>query len=294
MAKILLAGGCSYTDAKYNIQDPNWHPPLVPWPMWPEHLGNALGLDVINTGKSGNDNISIFHSIIDMIYENESDIEAVVILWSGAERVRGIGGLTQIPLNEFRLGWQEMMHPSHASHFNWGKEYNFEYSKFFKSKDFWKVANLYIKTMIEDNLRIYLTVAEICKSKNIKFICAQGIPPLDWWVFDYLEKQKAFSRIPNYPEKRVIPKKSEMLKMFINNPISNNIQKYHKNNFIGWPFWPELSGNYLDHIRHDGAYPFNRKGFPFEISKLDRHPNALGQELIAKWFYEHYKKLYNE
>ena len=80
--KILVAGGCSYTDEKYIIQDPDMSQESGPWPMWPKYLGDKLGLETVNTGRSGYSNESIFHSVLEKILFYKNRVDTVAVLWT--------------------------------------------------------------------------------------------------------------------------------------------------------------------------------------------------------------------
>ena len=51
--KIMIAGGCSYTDQDYKTSNKDRDQTPGLWPMWPEHLGKKLDLEVVNTAKCG-------------------------------------------------------------------------------------------------------------------------------------------------------------------------------------------------------------------------------------------------
>ena len=44
MKKIMIAGGCSYTDPDYITSNKDKDQTPGAWPMWPEHLGKKLDL----------------------------------------------------------------------------------------------------------------------------------------------------------------------------------------------------------------------------------------------------------
>ena len=82
--KILLASGCSYTDANYRSSDPDIDPN---WPMWPELMANELDLRCVNVGRSGQGADYILNSIIDQIAIYGNRIDTVAILWTTGDRL---------------------------------------------------------------------------------------------------------------------------------------------------------------------------------------------------------------
>lgn len=290
--KLLITGGCSYTDAKYKCSDPELNLPEAPWAMWPEHLGNQLDLEVINTASSGNGNSSIFHSVINSIYMYGDRVDTVAVLWSGMDRIRTFCGYNLNPINEARIDWLKEKGEILSNPFDWMRDLGLQSgTSFYTSEGFWKVSYGYVKSTIEDSLREYLTLAEICEARNIKFICAQGLQPFMWEALHKLEKEEFIKKNPN-GYKYCLPDKNTMLKLFLNNPAFSAIDKNHRKKFIGWPFFEELGGKNIDSMRYNGEAPFYKEGSPFVVSKQDQHPNEEAQKLISDLFSAQYLKNY--
>lgn len=106
----------------------------------------------------------------------------------------------------------------------------------------------------EQTLRLICYLQEFCHSKNIKLI---HYPLLNLFYCNHM-------------------KKYEFLK---NNYFFQRISKF--NNILGWPSDESL-----------GGYSYNTKYKGMTISKTDKHPNSIGQELIAYEIHTLYKKLF--
>lgn len=108
---------------------------------------------------------------------------------------------------------------------------------------------------------------DFLEKRNIKYIFAQGISPIQFSFFD-----------------------EDYIKKTIHKELNNFL--YHMyyddldvENFYGWPLFEALGGHHLDEITQ-------RKNTHFRISELDAHPNAKGQEELAKVFSKVYEKIY--
>jgi hypothetical protein len=86
----LIAIGCTYTDDKMFIKDPNILYDIeeqLGYPVWPSILSKELKMDVVNLGKVGASNKYIFDQVLGL--EDIDDIGLVVCLWSGWAREDG-------------------------------------------------------------------------------------------------------------------------------------------------------------------------------------------------------------
>lgn len=289
--KLLIAGGCSYTDGNYITNDKNLPQKRGAWKMWPEHLGNELNLDVINTGKSGSSNETIFHNVLEKIYLYGDRIDTVAIMWTGMDRLRFLCGYDINPLSEVNI--VSDINPAYKdgkSPFEWMARLgmgNLSYN-FFTSVDFWRVRTDFIKYSIEDSLRNYSALADICAINNIKFVFINGLLPFDYYYLSHFQK----TGILKCPEgESVETYEKTVLKDYVNNVWFSKFDKNHKSNFIGWPIYAPLGGTYFDNMRDN-----NRKLFPknnkYNVSDIDAHPNAEAQEIISKVILERHRKLY--
>ena len=291
--KLLITGGCSYTDPNYLTNDKSLPQERGAWKMWPEHLGNALDLEVINTGSSGSSNETIFHNVLEKIYLYGDRVDTVAVMWTGMDRRRIMCGYDINPLSETNIVMGR--DPAHTDDrhgpFEWldglGMK-NLSY-KFFTSKDFWKVRVPFIKYSIEDSLRAYVSLAEVCKLHGINFIFMNALFPFD---YNYLEMfhNAGILKCPN--DRHVSTSQEEVMKIFMNNIWFTKIEKTYKKNFIGWPLYRNLGGTYFDQMRFDGTNGFE-KGNSYKVSDIDAHPNAEAQEIISKIILERHREVYD-
>jgi hypothetical protein len=114
-----------------------------------------------------------------------------------------------------------------------------------------------INYRIEQSLLLYYSLQEICKSRKIPLYQFQMIPLYD-----------------NDTKKR------EILKSLYNNSYYNEID----NNFLGWPTNKFLGGYNIRKYVLKGDN--NDEKLKYQISKLDVHPNANGQNKITEFLYE--------
>src|SRR5210317_556189 len=85
MKKILLVGGCSYSNDRFKSIH---HPELdVSWPKWPQLLAKKLDMELINLSHSGAGQEYIYSNIIDKLQTiDHSKIGLVIAAWSTAPR----------------------------------------------------------------------------------------------------------------------------------------------------------------------------------------------------------------
>jgi len=290
--KILLTGGCSYTDGNYLTNDKNLPQDRGGWKMWPEYLGNALDLELVNTGSSGSSNETIFHNVLEKIHLYGDRVDTVVVMWTGMDRRRIMCGYDINPLSETNIvmGRDPAHTDDQAGPFEWldrlGMK-NLSYN-FFASEDFWKVRIPFIKYSIEDSLRAYVSLAEVCKLHGINFIFINALFPFD---YNYLETFRNAGILKCPEGRQVNTSQADVMKIFTNNIWFTKIEKTYKKNFIGWPLFRNLGGTYFDDMREN-----NKKLFPksdkYRVSEVDAHPNAEAQEIISKVILERYNKLY--
>lgn len=288
--KLLITGGCSYTDAKYKTlhsPDPN----VDTWTMWPEYLGRKLDLEVLNTAASGSSNERIFHETMGKIIKYRDQVDTVAILWTEFDRCRFYGILDSMPIAEARITYEEDPDDPRRTGFEWRKDIGFTdlAINFLKSKKFWTVRGDFIKNSIHNSLRYILMMAEYCKAYNIKYIFMQGLNTVQYQVLNNLADHLPMNIQPNGQ----LPKtnKEEFINYLIKNDWFDNIDRAHKKNIIGWPFEPHLNGYFLDYMRYSGIAPFEKNNNYF-VSDEDRHPNAEAQALISQIFHERWTKLY--
>lgn len=255
-SKHLYACGCSYTEE-------NWHHKkrgLGPHTMWPAHLGEKLGLDVVNLGEGGMGNDYILTRSTRYILDNHKNIEIVAIAWSEAHRfslyetfhfnptVWLEGSNEDWDTKPRNLGyiWQEQPYSwsKHLmKHMNDFEQYGFIFKKY---------------------LREIYTIQRLCEELNLKYIFFGALAPIIW-----------------APHERYIGRPNLKKELYLNQFIdSEYFSKINKKNFIGWPVDENL-----------GGHP-TTKYLTEEYRLSDGHPNAEGQKLIAKKAYDFYKGAY--
>lgn len=289
--KILIAGGCSYTDANYLTNDKTLPQVRGAWKMWPEHMGNALGLKTINVGYSGSSNETIYHKVLEQIYLYKDRIDTVAVMWSGMDRQRIFAGYDLNPLSEavIELG-TDPAYKNGATPFNWMDAIGMPKLsyRFFSSKDFYKARPAFIKYSLEDSLRAYHSLADICEKYGIKFIFMSGLFPFDYHQLNSLE-EKGLTQAPDGHS--VTTYESDLFKEYMNNIWFSSFEKNYKEHFIGWPIFTQLGGTYFDELRHQKRHPFD-KHESYKVSETDLHPNAEAQEIVAQMFLERHRKIY--
>lgn len=275
MKKILIAGGCSYTDENFISLAPDFKMPEKTWDMWPEYLGRKLDLKTINVGKSGNDNFSIYSSVLRSIVAYGDRVDMVVVLWSGWDRSLLFNMYSLCTVQEFNSILRERYErlPGYIK----DSGISSAISTFLNS-NYWDPYN-FTKGSTENTLSLMYSLAQICESKNIKYIFYQGVAPIC-----VIGGEK--SVIKSTP---IDPK--SWFDIIRKSPFSGELEK-RKKNIIGWPFLPEYFGHSLDYLRHHGKKsPFFRN--KFFISELDPHPNSEAQPLISDIFYDRFKEIYS-
>ena len=94
----LLANGCSFTDQAYDDNDGCYHTreekiklgfPEGGWPMWPEYVGEKIGLPVVNLGKSGGSNHRMHETTLAQVHKNKP--AAIMHLWTSNARYDLLG-----------------------------------------------------------------------------------------------------------------------------------------------------------------------------------------------------------
>ena len=248
--KILLASGCSWTDTNYVSR---YHPDLeCNWPKWPELLAKKLGMKAINLGLSGHGFEYIYQSILRNI--NIKDIGLVVVGWTKASR---------------------------RDYYDWDKKNN---------KEIWQNAlwdqyghNRYF---IDRMMMYYYSLQQVCESLGIKYKQVQMINSHEsatWYDPDvHIEENDLTSYVWPQAKGKVLTMKDHYAHMD-KHPL---YEKIKEENFIGWPGTRFLGGynmqSILEHHNTDIAGDNVSNCF---ISKVDKHPNAYGHELMADHLY---------
>ena len=285
--KIMIAGGCSYTDQDYKTSNKDRDQTPGLWPMWPEHLGKKLDLEVVNTAKCGAGNEEIIHRTMENILIYGDRVDTVVVLFSEFDRLRW-HGITNIAMMA-----EVLISEGHNPAFQSNKSMDWRAAmglgdlayNFFTSKQFPTLRYTYIKYCLEDNMRRIMMLAEYCKAKNIKFICGQGCTHFQFQFLNRLSEAGFFNAKSHTQH-------AEYVKLWTQNPWFGKLESEWKDNIIGWPFESLLSGYTFDALRYMGKKPFHWRDDKWNVDEIDLHPNAEAQIIFGDMFYERYQKVY--
>lgn len=272
--KILLASGCSYTDENYKSFDKDAN---VNWKMWPEILSDYLNLKCINKGRSGQGADYIFDSILEGLATYGNRIDTVAILWSSSDRLPFFN-FTLNPIVECYLPRLMEMNGNYDP-FPWMDDIGVgKVSQRYWNSDHFMRNDVY-NTMIQTPLRKMYAIAEICEKNNIKLVMGNGLIYFDYFAINDMVNQGLL-------HKKCHIEFTEVVKILTNNPFFAALEK-KKDHIIGWPLIYNLGGYTFDDLRY-----YKKSSEDYYISKTDRHPNKLGQEMFADQFIQKYKELY--
>ena len=257
MKKILLVGGCSYSNDRFRSVH---HPDLdVSWPKWPEIIGKLLDMEVINVSESGAGQEYIYSNILDKLQTiDHSRIGLIIAAWSTA------------PRRDYQI---ESLYLNKAK---WTND-------MYDTKGF-------MNYWIDRSLRYYYRFQIVCEHLKLPYKQVQMIDLFKGYLWQELIRK----RTKDWPEDHVkqIPilnkpadltaeeknwkekEEKKYLAQIHNSPYYEKIN----NNFIGWPTDPRLNGYSLsDKVLHS---------FDDRISRIDLHPNKLGQQKLARFIYD--------
>jgi len=247
MKKILLVSGCSYTDT-------NWvseiHPDIdTSWPKWPELLAEKLDMRLINVANSGSGNEYIYTSLLEAItfnINNLSDIGLVIPAWSACQRKDYQEGQTG--------RWTNTRLDPHGDVFSWVKR----------------------------SLKYYLSFQILCERYNLPYMQAQMLESyrdiFKGLRYGHVDIAKGLKTIEDKIEYKGDARSHNKKVIEI---IMNYDNKINENKFIGWPLARELGGFTVSSNTLESDNKID-----FRVSKLDNHPNKLGQERIAEYIYD--------
>jgi hypothetical protein len=280
--RLLIAGGCSYTDKNFKTYASDFEMPEETWPMWPEHLAKRLGLKDINVGKCGNDNFTIFKSVLKAITLHGDKVDTVVVLWTGWDRSLLFNVLPMVTLHAF---YTNLKDESGWSNPSWMRESRLDETIHNYLNSNWWDPPSFIRDSVNNSLSLMYTLAEICESKNIKYVFYQGVEPM---ATGYINLIEDMIKRPSGVKYNIT--ETDILNHLKKCPFAGKLEE-RKDKLIGWPFIRHIGGHFLDTIRH------HKKYFPegsMNISNLDKHPNDKAQPIIANLFYERWKDLYGK
>lgn len=263
---LMIAGGCSFTDPNFKSLA---HPELdTSWDKWPAIFAKQYNYDLINVGRSGAGNEYIADTIIDAVNKNQ-DVKLVMALWSGWDRFQVYSGAKTFfcPLNMASAkinGSSKVLSDKKQSKICL-KEPKFK----IKYEICESVIDNYFDTdaILNSNMRSMWILQDFLKKRNIKYIFAQGVNPIQLSFFN-----------EDFTNKTIKP----LLNDFLEHMYYDDLDTL---NFYGWPLIPIIGGTHLDSMIY-------QNGNELKISNEDGHPNAKGQKELAKIFSEAYQKNY--
>lgn len=254
---LMIAGGCSFTDPNFTSL---FHPDLdTSWDKWPAIFGKEYDYEVLNIGQSGSGNALICQSVINAINQNPNT-KLVLVLWSGWDRIQ-VYGTKLCPINVVTKK-DKLTEEAEKTLLDRYPHYKLVYDASKMILDNY----LNLNAILNDTMFHMWILKDFLEKRNIKYIFAQGVNPLQLSYFDedYIKK--------------IIHKE---LNNFLNHMYYDDLDI---ENFYGWPLFEALGGSHLDEI--------TRRSTQFRISELDAHPNAKGHEELAKIFSKAYEKVY--
>ena len=280
--KLLIAGGCSYTDPGFYAQDDSLpEEKRHGWPMWPALLADELSLKCINTGKGGVGNLKIYKKVLEAMNQNEGKVDTVAVLWSGWDRSAWFFDKNI----QYSLAFRGYASPAERPKLNLGDQ-SFEdiggYAVLenFVSSRAWHLRGM-AKSMVDQSLLLMSSLAEICEARGIKYIFYQGVDPLDYGGLN-MGKDAIYSAHENL--------ELENLLSYIKSSSASKYLEKKKKHVIGWPFMEVAGGHFYDAERL-GIWRGGQEQRNY-ISEVDKHPDAEGQRELYRIFYERYHELY--
>jgi hypothetical protein len=270
--KILLAAGCSYTDANFKSRD-NTIPEDKKggWPMWPELVAKEFNLEVINYGKRGKGNGYILEQILNGLSIYKDRVDTVAVLLTAAERYNFFNMALDPSVDlDVYLDLKTNVDDRGQWILDWfdtiGGTININY---WKSEGFSTDTYKYIVDHYFFNI---LSLIKMCEAYKVKLVIMQGIRPIHYAVYDRLYKAGEITH-PG-PDPKTVGKWA--LDSFLFQEIENN----YSDKIIGWPILDIIGGFWYDLNRNNSAI----------ISEKDFHPNASGQMDIASYYIKKMKQ----
>jgi len=288
--KILLASGCSYTDENFTSSSDDAPDYKTPYKMWPKYISEHLDLECVNVGKNGYGNQNIYDSLVDAICRYGDRIDTITVLWSGWDRFV-FGHDLVFVMSHYFLEYL-VRNKKDPAGYNWVGDFGmYDVLEKWVNSSWWFRPQLQLKNQIKTTLTYMISLAIICEQKNIKYIYAQGVNPLN--IISYLELADSMKRQGN-PHVSNNMKEFNMRNSFLGNPIFSELEK-RKDKIIGWPFEPMMGGSYVDFDRMNskGLWENSKENNLYKVSENDWHPNEKAQPIITQEFLNRYNDLYS-
>lgn len=260
MKKILLVGGCSFTDSNFKTFV---HPELdVSFPKWPEIIAKKLDMKLVNLAFSGSGQEQIYSRFVDYINENGSDnIGLAIAAWSQCQR----------------------------------RDYQTHEDYFKNNRDYWRNDRVDERGDVfywtKKSLRYFISFQNLCEQHKLPYKQFQMISLFESWlnglnkrdteIADYLRDAEGFKNfIPKYvyPGDPIKDRK-KLIRLLLKYESSINT-----NNFLGWPTVKDLAGFYIEQKTMKDK---DNISIPeLVISEIDGHPTRKGHEVIAEFIYD--------
>jgi hypothetical protein len=276
MKKILLVSGCSFTAPKFYSQ---FHPDLdTSWPKWPTILAEKLDMDCINLAHGGAGNEYIYSSLLDKILQlmaadRKDEIGLIIPAWSHVKR------------KDYKLG-AKWFHPGIVQ-----GDYS-PYDTYRKDILFNPNPDTQYNTTagdtqfcINQSVRYYYSLQEICKSKKLPYKAFQMIHA---WDYHEVGNDK-WDKLDSASQDIIKNENKKIMKYIYCSPYFNMID----DTFIGWPLDKGLGGfsieeDVIEGFKTDPEFlgRWKQPSLEYAISEKDNHPNAKGHEKIAEFLYD--------
>ncbi len=148
--KLLIAGGCSVTDKNYYDMWPDLK-------VWPDIVGEHLGIDVLNVALQSASNDYISNSVMDAIIDNPDVEPIVMVLWTSPNRTSlwDMHNYAHVPIHQEGRDNLESKHPPLRHLYNYIDENQ------------WNAITDY--SIANYNLRCMFRLTEFCKKRSLKF-----------------------------------------------------------------------------------------------------------------------------
>ena len=268
MKKILLVGGCSYSNDNFRSVH---HPDLdVSWPKWPTILAKKLDMELINLSESGAGQEYIYSNIIDKLQTiDHSKIGLVIAAWSTAPRRDYQKESLYLKNKKWTYGKNDMVQK-----IKWTND-------MYDSKGcmyYW----------IDKSLRYYYSLQMVCENLKLPYKQFQMVDLFKGYLWQELISRrtndvadnKQVPIINNIADLTVEEKhwKETQEKKYLAQIHNSPYYEIINSNFIGWPTDPRLNGYSIGEKVLDNTTD--------RISKIDLHPNKQGQEKLARFIYD--------
>jgi len=269
MKKILLVAGCSYSNDRFRSVH---HPDLdVTWPKWPQIIAKKLDMELINLSESGAGQEYIYSNIIDKLQTiDHSKIGLVIAAWSTA------------PRRDYQT---ESLYLKNKK---WTYDKNDMIQKIKWTNDMYDSKGC-MHYWIDRSLRYYYSLQMVCENLKLPYKQFQMIDLFKGYLWQELIRRRTkdwpedhTKQVPILNKAADLTKeeqdwKEKQEKIYLAQIHNSPYYEIINNNFIGWPTDKRLMGFNISEMALEDTD---------RISKIDLHPNKLGQQKLARFIYE--------